>query len=104
MYSLTTSYKTFSEFFILALNDPYLPILAKYLSENYGNYVNNGKLTSGFKRYNSYDYSLTYQLLYNTHFGLFNAYIDYTIETNKLTLKSLSIVSFPMLAIDLENC
>lgn len=104
IYSLTTSYKTFSDSFILALNDPYLPTLAAFLSKNYGNYINNGKLTSGFKKYNSYDYSITYQLLYETYFGLFNAYLDYTIETNKIVLKSLATISFPMLAIDLENC
>ena len=88
----------------MPVTDPNLPTLKNYLAKNYGNYVNKGQLTSGFKKYNEYDFSIDYQLIYKTIFGPFNAFITLNMETGELTLKSLSVVSFPILEIDVTDC
>ena len=104
IYTLKPSYKTFSDSFILSKTDSNLPTLSHYLSANYGTYVNQGNLTSGFKRYNDYDNAIDYQLIYDTIFGPFNAYITYDPSTSTLTLKSLSVVNFNIMQIDTSNC
>ena len=59
--------------------------------------MTNGILTNAFKNYNTYDDSINYQLIYKTIFGIFNAFVTYDIWTQKVALKSLSVVNFYIL-------
>lgn len=79
-------------------------MLQSSLIATYPNYLSNGKLTSAFKQYQTYADILTYQLLYETIYGTFNAIIDINPYTEDLKLKSLSVVSFPIMEIDLDHC
>jgi hypothetical protein len=89
---------------VLAINDPYLPALRAYLSKNYGTYVNQGSLIAGFRQFSSYDDSIEYQLLYKTIYGTFNAILNFNPENDAIMLKSLSVINFNILEIDLSNC
>lgn len=93
VYSFTASYKTFAPSFIIAINDAHLPALRNYLYSNYGNYINYGVLTSGFKLYNDYDDSIDYQLIFRTAYGTFNAYMNYNLANDLIILKSLSLIT-----------
>lgn len=104
VYSFTASYKTFAPSFVLAINDRNLPALRSYLNSNYGNYLNYGILTSGFKLYNNYDDSIDYQLIFKTAYGTFNAYLNYNLNNGKIILKSLSLITTVILEIDTSNC
>lgn len=101
MFTLRANYKTFASSYILSVTDPNLPRLQSFLSANYGNYVRQGTLIAGFKLYEDFDNAIQYQLLYETVFGTFNAFISYNPYTDDLILKSLSVISFPILDITL---
>ena len=49
VYSLNTTYKQFAGSFVLAINDANLPAIRAYLSTNYGAYLNQGSIGSGFR-------------------------------------------------------
>ena len=104
LYTLTASYKQFSSSFVLAINDPYLSAFRAYLSENYGTYLNQGSLISGFRQFNNYENSIYYQLLYKTIYETFNAILNYYPDNDSLLLKSLSVTNFLILEIDISNC
>jgi len=98
VYTLNASYKQFAPSFVLAINDPFLPSLRSYLSQNYGTYINQGSsLIAGFRGFNNYDDSIDYQLIYKTIYGTFNAILNYNPDNNAIVLKSLSVVNFQIL-------
>lgn len=49
VYSLNASYKQFAGSFVMAINDANLPAIRTYLSTNYGAYLNQGSIVSGFR-------------------------------------------------------
>lgn len=104
IYALAAAYKPFCDSFVVSRTDSSLPMLQSSLIATYPNYLSNGKLTSAFKQYQTYADILTYQLLYETIYGTFNAIIDINPYTEDLKLKSLSVVSFPIMEIDLDHC
>jgi len=104
VYSLNVTYKQFAGSFVLAINDANLPALRNYLSKNYGAYLDQGRIVSGFRQFNSYDDSIEYQLLYKTMYGTFNAILNYNLANDEIILKSLSVINFFILEIDVSNC
>lgn len=88
----------------MARTDPCLPLLQSTLIASYPNYLDKGKLIAAFRLYQTYDDMLTYQLVYETIYGTFNAIIDWNPFTKEFKLKSLSVVSFPIMDIDLQHC
>lgn len=61
-------------------------------------------MVSGFRAYNSYDESIDYQLIYKTIYGTFNAILNHNPSNDEIILKSLSVVNFMILEIDVSNC
>ncbi len=104
VYSLNATYRQFAGSFVLAINDVNLPALRNYLSKNYGAYLNQGSIVSGFREFSSFDDSIEYQLLYKTIYGTFNAILNFNLATNAIVLKSLSVINFFILEIDISNC
>jgi hypothetical protein len=105
IYSITQSYTAFSKYFVITKYDEYLPHIQDYLINNYGTYLSNGQVIAGFRVYNNYgDNSLDYQLLYSTLYGTFTAILTYWPDSNRIQLKSLSVLNFFIMEIGYSNC
>ena len=51
LYDLTPNYKQFSKHYVISTGDRYLPMIERYLLEQYGAYLEHSVLVAGFKKY-----------------------------------------------------